>query len=167
MKIFHDNCFYWPGALAEVFEQVEGDVKIFNFLKCYTMVKRLEQPLPDSKDKCMEELEVLKKDGYFMFAIDTYIHGGIALSFAGRGMQCRFDSGCAGYICIKGKDETEASAKAVVKGFIALFKQADIGEVYGYRVCDIACEEIDPCWDYLDRQAHGTRNKRQQPGTYR
>ena len=85
-------------------------------------------------------------DGFFIYPVYAYIHGGVSLSL-GRGYphNCRWDTSFKGFILIKKQKGTynrETSAREVAEALIKTWNIYLSGEVYGYD-CG-----TDSCWGY-------------------
>ena len=143
LTIFYDTCDNTDMEKSYCFdnEKIE-DVKIMNNLKDYYLCKEFETEF---------DVEEMKKEGYFLFYIESYIHSGITLYEFDGALKDRWDSGIAGIVAIKSKDFKIAYES--FKNFIKLWNKINNGEFYGYRIVNNFGEDIDCCggfWELED-----------------
>lgn len=143
LTIFYDTCDNPDIEKSYCFdnEKIE-DVKIMNNLKDYYLCKELETEF---------DVEEMKKEGYFLFYIESYIHSGITLYEFDGALKDKWDSGIAGIVAIKSKDFKIAYES--FKNFIKLWNKINNGEFYGYRIENNFGEDIDCCggfWELED-----------------
>lgn len=104
-----------------------------------------------SPDDCRIALSGGKSfaNGYYIFPVCIYEHGGIALSLG----TCRgwdYSNGCA-FICVKrmkGWSWRKSAAFARACGELETWNEYLSGEVYGFEVEDENGGVIDSCWGY-------------------
>lgn len=89
---------------------------------------------------------------YHVFALNAYIHGGVALSLGT--FSCPWDSGQVGYVlvrrlsCWKKRDKAEAAALSLVEEW----NQYLSGDVWGYVVEDTHGNQLDSCWGFYGQK---------------
>lgn len=138
LTIFYDTCDNTDIEKSCCFnnEKIE-DVKIMNNLKDYYLCKEFETEF---------DVEEMKKEGYFLFYIESYIHSGITLYEFDGTLKDKWDCGIAGIVAIKSKDFQIAYNS--FKNFIKLWNKINNGEFYGYRIENNFGEDIDCCGSF-------------------
>ena len=92
----------------------------------------------DDARKLYQGEKIPQQKDYYIFAVDAYIHSGVALSFAGgfsgrlpEGHE-RFDVSSVGLILVNKKEiKTRKEAQTFAKGLIENWNQYNSGDVYG------------------------------------
>lgn len=110
-----------------------------------------------------EEIYNIAPEGYHVFVVYAYIHGGVSLSLGGGA--CSWDTSSTGYILVK-KDEGIKDEKASAQCLIEEWNQYLGGSVYGFKLYDLEpykkvyenkaidiesgedMIEVDACWGY-------------------
>lgn len=102
-----------------------------------------------------EIFEATKKkktfNGYWVFPVYAYIHGGVALSVGSHNFpDARWDVSMSGFALIKRESGTytEKTAFKAAEGLIEEWNQYLSGDVYGYKIVDENDDEIESNWGY-------------------
>lgn len=142
LTIFQDTFVDYETEINCCFEREEiEDIKILNNLRDYTLCKKYETEF---------EPEELKKDGYHLFYIESYIHSGIAIYEYSGTLRDRWDCGIGGVVAIKGDKKV---AYESFKEFLKVWQKCNDGEFYGYRIENQFGDDIDCCggfWELKD-----------------
>lgn len=118
-----------------------------------------------SCDTISKEAKLLRPsifDGYHVFGLEAYIHGGVRLALLNEGNFCdrSWDVSNVGAVLVA-KEEWPgpAEARKTALGLIEDWNDYLSGNVYGYAIMDQAGEEISSCWgyygDYEDKNNYG------------
>lgn len=147
LTIFYDTFVDYKTEIESCFDNKEEieDIKILNNLRNYTLCKKYEVKNEEYFDR-----EELKKDGYHLFYIESYIHSGIAIYEYSGTLRDRWDSGIGGIVAIKGDKKV---AYESFKDFLKVWQKCNDGEFYGYRIENQFGEYIDDCggfWEIKD-----------------
>lgn len=101
-----------------------------------------------------EKIELAKE--YHIFPLSAYIHSGVALCLGSGDHACDpggWDSSFAGAVlCSKKEWRMRKSAYKYAAGLVKTWNSYLSGEVYGYRVIDMAGDgdgEIASCWGFV------------------
>jgi len=108
-------------------------------------------PFPGDDRLNKDKVEVYKKT-HHMFAVEAYIHSGVALAFAHEGnfVDRQWDvSNPVGYI-FASKEEWRLtkSARKAAESLLETWNQYLSGDVWGYVIEDDEGNHIDSCWGF-------------------
>ena len=143
LSIWVDDCIDWQNEVDMVFEgQGFEDIKFLNNLRDYSLFMSKNEVNPEYWDE-----DELRKDGYHLFYIESYIHSGIWLYEFGGRLRDRWDSGIAGIMAIKG--DKEKAHKAFLD-YLKLYNKISDNDFYGYTVTDNYGEVVDSCGGFWD-----------------
>lgn len=140
LTIFYDTCCNADTEKSCCFDNKNiEDVKIKNNLRDYYLYEEKETEF---------DVEEIRKEGYFVFYIESYIHSGITLYEFSGALKDKWDCGIAGIVAIKCNDFKVAYQS--FKDFIKVWNKINNGEFYGYRIENNFGEDIDCCGSFWE-----------------
>jgi len=94
-------------------------------------------------------------EGYWVFGVDAYIHGGVHLALRGSSKAAmlpdrRWDVSFKGFYLVKRQKGTwtEDEARVLAEGMIESWNQYLSGDVWGYNIPDLN----ESCWGYYGQE---------------
>lgn len=133
--------------------QSDGDTDLF----IVASHPQFTVPVPGEKTVPQYAKEIVDrfKKTHWLFPIEAYIHGNVAIAFSQEGQfpDRRWDVSQVGYVfAAKSEWRLSKSARKAAASFIETWNQYLSGDVWGYVIANKDGETVDSCWGFYGKE---------------